>query len=69
MGDANNNRNNFNVVFVGWIGGSIHLVVDGKIVKILTGTKVGDAKKILTKALPGKIKNADNMAISWEPKG
>lgn len=66
IGDTNDNANNFGAVPVGWVGDGIDLVIDSKIVKILTKTEVGNTEKILTKTLLDKVKDADNVAANWE---
>ena len=60
--DADDNANDFGAVPIGRVRGDTNLVVDGGIVKVLTGTGVSNAEKILTKALPGRVKDADDMA-------
>ena len=69
MGDADDNANDFGAVPVGWVGSGTNLVVDGGIVKVLTGIGVGDAEEILTRVLPGKVKDADDVAAGRGSEG
>ena len=62
VGDADNNANDSGAMFVSRVGGSTDLVIDGEIVKVLTGNGVDDAEEILTRALPCRVKDADNVA-------
>lgn len=68
MRNANINANNFRVVPVGWINSSTNLIVDSGIVKILTETRISNAKKILIRVLLSGVKDADNIATDREPK-
>ena len=36
------------------------MVIEGKIVKVLTGAEVGNAEEVLTSALPGGVGSADD---------
>ena len=47
VGNANNNANNFGAISVGQIDSGTKIVVNGKIVKVLTRAGVGDAKDII----------------------
>ena len=62
VGDIDDNANNSGAVPVGRVGGGTNLVVNGGIVKVLTGIGVDNAEEILTRALPGRVKDADNVA-------
>ena len=69
VGDADDNANDSGAVPVGRVGDGTELVVDGRIVKVLTGTGVGDAEEILTGALPGRVEDADDVAAGRGPEG
>lgn len=43
------------------LAGSIKAVVEGKIIETLTNTRIGDAKKVFTRALPIKVEDNDNI--------
>lgn len=68
VSNANDNIDNFGAVFISWISGDIDLVVEDKIVKILTGTKIDCAEKILIKDLSNKVANTNDMAAGKRPK-
>ena len=53
---------------IGWIGSGIDLVINDKIVKILIRAGICDFEEILTRALPDKVKDADDVAASQESK-
>lgn len=67
--DADDDTNNSNALPISQIGDSTNLVVDGKILKVLTRTKVDDSKNLLTGALPGKVEDADDLVAGRELKG
>lgn len=67
VGKANDNANDSIAVPVDLINSTIDLVIDSEIVKVLTGTKIDDDKKILLAVLLDKVKNANNLAASQEP--
>lgn len=68
VSDINDNVNNSDVISIGWVGDSTELVVDGRIVTVLTTTGIDDAQKIFTGALPDRLKDADDVTASWGPE-
>lgn len=64
INNADNNKNNFSILFISLTNNSINLVFYSKILKLLIGTKIDYIKDILTKSLLYRIKNIDNIAIS-----
>lgn len=44
------------------------MVFESKIVEALIGIKIDDAKKVLNKALPGRVKDANKVTASWRPE-
>ena len=67
--DADDNANDFGAVSVGRVGDGTELVVDGRILKVLTVTGVGDVEEILTGVLPGRVEDADDVAAGRGPEG
>lgn len=68
ISNADNNANNFSAMPVSWVSDDINLVVYSGIMKILTGTRIGNTEKILTKILSDKIEDVNNIAIGQWPK-
>lgn len=63
LSDVEDNTNNFGLISINWVGNNTELVVDSRIVKLLTRTGVGDTEEILTEALPSKIEDVNNITI------
>lgn len=60
--NADDNINNSSALSIGWVGNSTDMIVDGKIVKVLTRIGIEDAEKILTGALPSRVEDANDVA-------
>lgn len=62
VGDTDDNANNFGAVPIGRVEDSTEWAVNSEIVKVLTEIEVDNAKKILTRALPGKMEDVVDVA-------
>lgn len=69
MTDADDNANNLDLVLISRVNGSIELVSDGKILKVLTKTGIGDTKEILTETLPNRVEDVDDIVTSQRSRG
>lgn len=67
VGDADDNASNASTILMSWVGIDTELIVDSRIVKVLTGSGVNNVEEILTGALLRQMDNADDMAAGRRP--